>query len=124
MLPILYSYRRCPYAIRARMTLNYAGIQVEHREIELRNKPKSMLMASPKGTVPVLIVGDLVLDQSLEIMRWALQYSDPDNWGGMDDVAAQIWIERNDGHSRFCLINISTPIGIPISIKAMCSMLQ
>ncbi|MFY7698786.1 MAG: glutathione S-transferase N-terminal domain-containing protein, partial [Burkholderiaceae bacterium] len=53
MLPILYSYRRCPYAIRARMALKYAGIEVQHREIELRNKPKSMLMASPKGTVPV-----------------------------------------------------------------------
>jgi glutathione S-transferase len=79
------------------MTLKYAGIQVEHREIELRNKPPSMLMASPKGTVPVLIVGDLVLDQSVEIMRWALQQSDPDNWGAVDDVAAQIWIERNDG---------------------------
>jgi len=83
--------------MRARMTLKYAGIQVEHREIELRNKPQSMLMASPKGTVPVLIVGDLVLDQSVEIMRWALQQSDPDNWGEVDEVAAQIWIERNDG---------------------------
>lgn len=96
MLPILYSYRRCPYAIRARMALKYAGIQVEHREIELRNKPESMLMASPKGTVPVLIIGDVVLDQSIEIMRWALQKSDPDNWGGIDEDAAQIWIERND----------------------------
>ncbi|MFZ9410522.1 MAG: glutathione S-transferase [Burkholderiaceae bacterium] len=96
MLPILYSYRRCPYAIRARMALKYAGIEVQHREIELRNKPESMLMASPKGTVPVLIIGDVVLDQSIEIMRWALQKSDPDNWGGIDEDAAQIWIERND----------------------------
>ena len=86
--------------MRARMTLKYAGIQLEHREIELRNKPQSMLMASPKGTVPVLIVGDLVLDQSVEIMRWALQQSDPDNWGEVDEVAAQIWIERNDGHFK------------------------
>lgn len=109
MLPILYSYRRCPYAIRARMTLKYAGIQVEHREIELRNKPQSMLMASPKGTVPVLIVGDLVLDQSVDIMRWALQQSDPDNWGEMDDVAAQIWIERNDGPFKVLLDQYKYP---------------
>ena len=109
MLSILYSYRRCPYAIRARMTLSYSGIQVEHREIELRNKPQSMLMASPKGTVPVLIVGDLVLDQSLDIMRWALQQSDPDNWGEMDDVAAQIWIERNDGPFKALLDQYKYP---------------
>ena len=109
MLPILYSYRRCPYAMRARMTLKYAGIQVEHREIELRNKPHSMLNASPKGTVPVLIVGDLVLDQSVEIMRWALQQSDPDNWGEIDEVAAQIWIERNDGAFKVLLDQYKYP---------------
>jgi glutathione S-transferase len=91
------------------MTLKYAGIQVEHREIELRNKPQSMLMASPKGTVPVLIVGDLVLDQSVDIMRWALQQSDPDNWGEMDDVAAQIWIERNDGPFKILLDQYKYP---------------
>ena len=95
--------------MRARMALQYAGIQVEHREIELRNKPPSMLMASPKGTVPVLIVGDLVLDQSLEIMRWALRQSDPDNWGEMDDVAAQIWIERNDGPFKVLLDQYKYP---------------
>ena len=91
------------------MTLKYAGIQVEHREIELRNKPQSMLMASPKGTVPVLIVDDLVLDQSVEIMRWALQQSDPDNWGAMDEVAAQIWIERNDGPFKVLLDQYKYP---------------
>jgi glutathione S-transferase len=91
------------------MTLKYAGIQVEHREIELRNKPQSMLMASPKATVPVLIAGDLVLDQSVEIMRWALQQSDPDNWGKVDDVAAQIWIERNDGPFKVLLDQYKYP---------------
>ena len=95
--------------MRARMALKYAGIEVEHREIELRNKPPSMLMASPKGTVPVLIVGDLVLDQSLEIMRWALQQSDPDNWGEIDAVAAQIWIERNDGPFKALLDQYKYP---------------
>ena len=95
--------------MRARMTLKYAGIEVEHREIDLRNKPPSMLMASPKGTVPVLIVGDLVLDQSLEIMRWALRQSDPDHWGEMDDLAAQIWIERNDGPFKVLLDQYKYP---------------
>ena len=103
MLPILYSYRRCPYAIRARMALKYAGITVEHREIELHNKPQSMLRVSPKGTVPVLLIGNLILDQSLEIMRWALQKSDPDNWGEIDEDAAQIWIEKNDGPFKILL---------------------
>ncbi len=93
---ILYTYRRCPYAMRARMALQYAGVQLEYREIELRNKPQSMLRLSPKGTVPVLDVDGLVLDQSLDIMRWALKVSDPDGWNILDEDVAQIWIERND----------------------------
>ena len=96
MMPILYTYRRCPYAMRARMALQYAGVQLEYREIELRNKPQSMLRLSPKGTVPVLDVDGLVLDQSLDIMRWALKVSDPDGWNILDEDIAQIWIERND----------------------------
>jgi glutathione S-transferase len=83
--------------MRARMALKYAGIQVEHREIALRNKPKSMLLASPKGTVPVLCIDELVLDQSLDIMRWALERSDPDGWSQVDEVESRVWIEKNDG---------------------------
>ena len=65
MLPILYSFRRCPYAMRARLALQVAGQAVEHREIELKNKPAAMLQASPKGTVPVLVLSDgAVLEQS------------------------------------------------------------
>jgi glutathione S-transferase len=79
------------------MALKYAGIQVEHREIALRNKPKAMLLASPKGTVPVLCINQLVLDQSLDIMRWALEQSDPDGWREVDEVESKIWIEKNDG---------------------------
>ncbi|QWE04016.1 glutathione S-transferase [Polynucleobacter sp. JS-JIR-II-50] len=97
MTPTLYSYRRCPYAMRARMALKYAGIQVEHREIELRNKPQSMLQLSPKGTVPVLRIDDLVLDQSLDILHWALQQSDPHGWREVDEPIANSWIEKNDG---------------------------
>ncbi len=80
-LPILYSFRRCPYAMRARMALDAACIPVEHREVRLRDKPDEMLTASPKGTVPVLVMpDDEVLDESLDIMLWALAQSDPDGW--------------------------------------------
>ena len=110
---ILYSYRRCPYAMRARMALKYADIDVEHREIELRNKPQSMLLASPKGTVPVLCMGDLVLDQSLDIMNWAIRQSDPDGWGGVDDVIAQAWITKNDGPFKVLLDQYKYPNRFP-----------
>ena len=79
-LPILYSYRRCPYAMRARMALRYSGIAVEIREIALKDKPGSMLQVSPKGTVPVLVIGATVIDESLDIMYWALAQHDPDHW--------------------------------------------
>lgn len=113
MRPILYSYRRCPYAMRARMALKYANIDIEHREIELRNKPQSMLQVSPKGTVPVLCVGDLVLDQSIDIMHWALKKSDPDGWGDVDDIIAQAWIEKNDGPFKVLLDQYKYPNRFP-----------
>jgi glutathione S-transferase len=73
-LAILYSYRRCPYAMRARMALKLADIHVEIREVSLRDKSPHMLQVSPKATVPVLVLQDgKVIDESLEIMRWALQ---------------------------------------------------
>jgi glutathione S-transferase len=109
MLPILYSYRRCPYAMRARMALKYAGVEVEHREIELRNKPSSMLLASPKGTVPVLCVDTLILEQSLDIMRWALDKSDPDDWYIADQSISQAWIEKNDGPFKTLLDQYKYP---------------
>ena len=71
-LPVFYSFRRCPYAIRARMVINYCGTAVELREVLLSNKPNAMLAASSKGTVPVLVLpGGTVLDESLDIIRWA-----------------------------------------------------
>jgi glutathione S-transferase len=78
------------------MALQYAGVQLEHREVDLRDKPQSMLRLSPKGTVPVLYVDGLVLDQSLDIMHWALKLSDPDGWNMLDENIAQAWIEKND----------------------------
>lgn len=80
-LPILYSFRRCPYAIRARMAIAQSGIHIEQRDILLRQKPKALLKASPKGTVPVLILPNgQVMDESWHIMLWALQQNDPDAW--------------------------------------------
>jgi glutathione S-transferase len=97
-LPVLYSFRRCPYAMRARLAIGHAGIKVELREIELRSKPIQMLEASPKGTVPVLVLGDgSVIDESLDIMRWALQQNDPGKWLQVNDFEALI--QWND--SRF-----------------------
>lgn len=79
--PILYSFRRCPYAMRARMALLSADLQVELREVLLRDKPADMLAASPKGTVPVLVLSDgTVLEESLDVMHWALDANDPGNW--------------------------------------------
>ena len=79
-LPILYSFRRCPYAIRARMALLYAGVELEHREILLKDKPQAMLDVSEKGTVPVLVLADNVFDESIEVMQWALEQNDPNSW--------------------------------------------
>ncbi len=78
------------------MALKYAGIALEHREISLREKPKSMLLASPKGAVPVLCLDGRVIDQSLDIMHWVLSQSDPNGWMAIDPVIAQAWIEKND----------------------------
>lgn len=97
-LPILYSYRRCPYAMRARMALRYVDIAVETREISLRQKPAHMLQVSPKGTVPVLVLDDgTVIDQSLDIMRWALQFADKDGWLQADAELTAALISENDG---------------------------
>jgi glutathione S-transferase len=78
-LPILYSFRRCPYAMRARMALFSAGIPCRLREVVLRDKPAEMLEASPKGTVPVLVLpGGKVVEESFDVMRWALEQRDPE----------------------------------------------
>jgi glutathione S-transferase len=93
--PILYSFRRCPYAMRARIALSVSGIGHEIREVKLRDKPAEMLAASPKGTVPVLVLPDgTVIDESLDVMRWALGRSDPERWLDGDDAAL---IAVNDG---------------------------
>jgi glutathione S-transferase len=96
-LPVLYSYRRCPYAMRARMALKIADIDVEIREISLRDKPKQMLKVSPKGTVPVLVLDDgKVIDESLDIMLWAVSQQDTARWLSVDAEIAMQLIKEND----------------------------
>ena len=100
-LPVLYSFRRCPYAIRARMTLCYSGVQVELREVVLRDMPRELLACSPKATVPVLVLPDGgVLEESRDIMEWALAQHDPDHWcpqpGSPEAAAARDLIAVND----------------------------
>ena len=80
-IPILYSFRRCPYAIRARMALHYNQIVYEHREISLKNRPQKLFDISPKGTVPVLDLNDgNVIEESLDIMKWALRKNIDQEW--------------------------------------------
>ena len=92
----LYSFRRCPYAMRARMALRYCGVPVEIIEVSLKAKPAEMLAISPKGTVPVLDADGQVIDESLEIMRWALAKNDPQDWLLSGDARVAELIEAND----------------------------
>jgi glutathione S-transferase len=104
---ILYSFRRCPYAMRARMAIAVSGISVELREVVLRDKPDELLEVSPKGTVPVLILTDgRVIDESLDIMRWALEQNDPDNWFAGDDPDL---VAVNDGPFKAALDRYKYP---------------
>lgn len=113
MLPVLYSFRRCPYAMRARLALHASGITVELREVVLGNKPEDMLAASPKGSVPVLVLpGRQVIDESWDIMLWALHRHDPDGWLGENDacVAAAIpLIVENDTSFKHSLDRYKYP---------------
>ena len=89
-IPILYSFRRCPYAIRARLALLAAQQTVELREIVLRDKPEAFLNTSPSETVPCLVLKDEIIDESLDIMIWALKIRDPKNWLKMPDNGYEI----------------------------------
>ena len=95
------------------MALKYAGIEYEHREIVLRDKPQSMLLLSPKGTVPVLCFGELILDQSLDIMRWALDVSDTDGWLEVDQFISIEWLVKNDDPFKTLLDQYKYPERYP-----------
>ena len=107
-LPVLYSFRRCPYAMRARLAIANSHIAVELREIVLRNKPKQLTDISPKATVPVLLTADdAVIDESLDIMRWGLDQHDPDNWynaltQSQQQLSLQL-IANNDSEFKYYL---------------------
>jgi glutathione S-transferase len=100
-LPVLYSFRRCPYAMRARTAIAYAGVTVELRDVLLKDKPAEMIAASPKATVPVLVLPEgNILEESLDIMVWALSQNDPDNWLPTETAAqTEIFdlVRENDG---------------------------
>jgi len=122
MPPVLYTFRRCPYAMRARLALHASGVAIELREVELRNKPESMLTASPKGSVPVLVLPDgSVIDESWEIMLWALHRHDPERWLGNDgtyiDTATPLIIE-NDTTFKGCLDHYKYPDRYPENTQA------
>lgn len=100
MKPLLYTFRRCPFAIRARLAIKVSGVAVQMQEVSLRAKPIAMLECSPKGTVPVLKFADgSVLEQSLDIMQWALSINDPEQWLESDlekSNAVMSLIKQND----------------------------
>ena len=96
--PLLYSFRRCPFAMRARLALAVSQQAYDLQEITLRDKPPALLAVSPKATVPVLCLPDgRVLDQSLDIMHWALQQRDPHGWLHADPADQADLIASNDG---------------------------
>ena len=109
--PTLYTFRRCPYAIRARLAIAASGVPVQQQEVALRHKPPEMLALSPKGTVPVLHTADgRVIDQSLDIMRWALQQHDPRGWLDQADAPESLaLIGLNDGPFKQALDRYKYP---------------
>ena len=108
-LPHLYSFRRCPYAMRARLGLLFAELKVELREVVLKNKPAQMLTISPKGTVPVLELAEddsserLVIEESRQIVEWALRQNDPKGLLNVDLVSADTLIDQNDNEFKHWL---------------------
>lgn len=105
--PILYSFRRCPYAMRARLALLVSGQACEIREVKLSAKPAELIAASAKATVPVLVLPDgAVIDESLDVMRWALRRHDPERWLDGDDAAL---IAANDGPFKHALDRTKYP---------------
>lgn len=103
--PILYSFRRCPYAMRARLAIYNCKIDIALREVVLKDKPPSLLAISPKGTVPVLQLSDgLIIEESLDIMKWALQQRDPDLWLSAALIEpTQELIQQNDNEFKYWL---------------------
>lgn len=122
LTPVLYSFRRCPYAIRARMALHAARVVYAHREVELARKPLHLQQLSPKATVPVLWLpgeGGRVIDESLQIMQWALEAQQPHPWLELGERAeqAQTLIENNDTVFKFQLDRFKYPSRFGLSTE-------
>lgn len=117
MKPLLYTFRRCPYAIRTRLAIKISGIEVEKCEVDLRNKPKALLDCSPKGTVPVLQFSDgSVIEESLDIMQWALAINDPEEWmdsGNGPSAETLALIHQNDGSFKAALDRYKYAVHFP-----------
>lgn len=116
-LPVLYSFRRCPYAMRARLALQVSGVPYELREVVLKSKPAELLAASAKGTVPVLVLSNgQVIDESLDIMRWALGRNDPQGWlkHGGSPADMQALIAGNDCGFKHALDRYKYPNRYPL----------
>jgi len=111
-LPILWSFRRCPYAMRARLAIQSSGQQVALQEILLRDKPAPFLAASPKGTVPVLQDGAKVLEESRDVMLWALGRSDPESWLDMPEEGYAL-IDECDGPFKAALDHTKYAVRFP-----------
>ena len=110
--PILWSFRRCPYAMRARLAIQSSGQPVVLREILLREKPEPFLAASPKGTVPVLQTDDQVVEESRDVMLWALNQSDPEGWLDMPQDGHGL-IDMCDGPFKAALDHTKYAVRFP-----------
>jgi len=112
-LPVLYSFRRCPYAMRARLAIAACNIPVELREVVLRDKPDEMLEASPKGTVPVLIKPDgNIIEESFDIIKWAIAHSEMSDWIAFDEAQVaemHALISESDGPFKLALDHYKYP---------------
>lgn len=111
-LPILWSFRRCPYAMRARLAIQSSGQQVALQEILLKDKPDAFRAASAKATVPVLQDGAQVIDESRDVMLWALERSDPEGWLDMADEGCAL-IDRCDGPFKTALDHTKYAVRFP-----------
>ena len=111
-LPILWTFRRCPYAMRARLAIWSSGQQMELREILLSDKPAPFLAASPKATVPVVQTGDTVIEESREVMLWALGRDDPEGWLDMPQEGHAL-IDTSDGPFKTALDHTKYAVRFP-----------
>lgn len=110
--PILWSFRRCPYAMRSRLAIQSSGQRVELREILLKDKPAPFLAASPKGTVPVVQDNGRVIEESRDVMLWALGRSDPENWLAMP-LEGHALIDSCDGPFKRALDHTKYAVRFP-----------